>query len=306
MAQFIRPTSDATNGWASGGFGDIDETPFSDSDFAYSNDKPATEVLEVHLGDPTDPAVSTGHIVRYRWATVDGGVLSGSGTAVTQDYVLFQSTTAVTGLTANQHTTNSATFSAASFTLSGAEADAITDYTDLRIRCTATGGGGSPTDRRGAAWSFAEMEMPDAPSTDRMARISGFEFEVASADRQAQVSGFEFEVASADRQAQISGFELEIPIFDRQARISGFELETPIFDRQARISGFELETDDAPRAARISAFELETPVSDRQARISGFELELPAAAGGSPDQNQVAQQVSSDVARDCTRVLPHY
>ncbi len=165
MAQNVYPTSDVTNEWASGGFADIDEgaTP-NDSDFAYSIDKPTDDIFEVHLGDPGDPAIGTGHIIRYHWATVDGGVLSGDGTAVTQTYNLYQGTTLISTGTGNTHTTNNATWQTASFTLSTAEADNITDYTDLRLRVVASGGGGSPADRRGAAVSWAELETPDASS----------------------------------------------------------------------------------------------------------------------------------------------
>ncbi len=293
MVQVVRPTSDVTNEWSSGGFGEIDETPFSDSDFAYSIDKPTDDVLEVHLGDPTDPAVNTGHIFRYRWATVDGGVLSGDGTSVTQAYVLVQGTTLITGATANQHTTNSATFSAVSVTLTGTEADAITDYTDLRLRITASGGGGSPTDRRGAACSFAEFEVPDAASSDRQAQVSAFELETTDPGTQAQVSAFElettdpatqaqvsaFELETTDpgTQAQVSAFEFEVPGTATQCQISAFELEAPDADRRCQVSAFELETTDPGTQAQVSAFELETEDEPRQAQVSAFELEVPNA-----------------------------
>jgi len=173
MAQNVYPTSDASNTFLSGGFGDIDEgaTP-SDSDFAYTADKPSSETLEVHVGNPTDPEVSTGHIVRYRWATVDGGVLSGSGTPVTITPTLYQG--AVLRSSGTPTTTNTATFTDASWTLSGAEADAIgSDYSDLRIRWVVTGGAGSGANRRGGAISWAELEVPNAPvpTTTSVARL---------------------------------------------------------------------------------------------------------------------------------------
>lgn len=163
MAQFGYPTSDVTNQWASGGFADLDEgaTP-DDGDFAYSNDKPSSEILELHLGDVTDPEVSTGHVVRYHWATVDGGVLSGDGTAVTQIYEIYQGTTLIETL--NTHTTNNASWQSVSATMIGTNVDNITDYTDLRLRITASGGAGSPADRRGAACSWIEFETPNAPT----------------------------------------------------------------------------------------------------------------------------------------------
>jgi hypothetical protein len=253
MSQNVYPTSDVTNQWASGTYADIDEgaTP-SDSDFAYSNDKPASEVFEFHLGDPTDPEVHTGHVVRYRWATVDGGVLSGDGTAVTQTYNLYQGTTLISTGTGNTHTTNSATFSDASFTLSEAEAGSITDYTDLRVRVVASGGAGSGPDRRGAAISWAELETPDAPSTDRQAIVTAFELEVPTAPRKAIVTAFEFEIPNADRKAVVTAFEFEVPTAPRQAIVTAFELETPDFERQAIVTAFEFEIGDAAAHFRMA------------------------------------------------------
>jgi len=171
MAQFVRPTSDVTNGWASGGFEDINEASPSDADFTYSIDKPASDVLEVHVGDPTTPMPDTGHVVRYRVATVDGGVLSGDGTLVTLDVSLYQGATLISGPTAATGF-NNATWSPQSFTVSEAEAANITDYSDLRIRFLAAGGAGSPGDRRGAAVSWAEVELPDATSGPAVAILT--------------------------------------------------------------------------------------------------------------------------------------
>ena len=295
MAQNVYPTGDVTNQWASGGYADIDEGAIpNDGDFAYSADKPALDVFEFHLDDPTDPVVHTGHTVRYRWATVDGGVLSGSGSAVTQTYNLYQGTTLISTGTGNTHSTNSATFSAASFTISEAEAGNITEYSDLRVRIVASGGAGSPANRRGAAISWAELEVPDAPSTDRQAVVTAFELETTNAGRQAEVSAFELETTNAGRQAEVSAFELEtevagrtaevtafeleVPTAPRQAIVTAFELETPDFERRAEISAFELETENAARQAEVTAFELETADAPRQALVTAFELETEVAA----------------------------
>ncbi len=162
MAQLVYPTSDASNDFASGGFGDIDEggTP-DDGDFANSGDA-ADETLEVHIGDPTDPTSSTGHIVRWRHALIDGGVLAadaGAGADITVSLVENVTVRASKGPIALDAVL---AWTEDSFTLSGAEADAISDYTDLRIRFFGEGGGGAPAGRRGVGVSWAEFEVPDA------------------------------------------------------------------------------------------------------------------------------------------------
>ena len=160
MAQFARPDSNITQTGFTNGFSAIDESVASDADFAYGANGGAN-TLEVGLSNVTDPASSTGHIVRYRLAKVNNGALNNTGNAVTVDVGLYQGATlihAATGISV------SSTWTAGSFTLSAAEANAITDYTDLRIRVTDSSNGGSPSGRRAGAISWAELEVPDAPA----------------------------------------------------------------------------------------------------------------------------------------------
>jgi len=163
MAQFARPTSDVTNAWASGGWAEIDEVTPSDSDFAYTIDNPNSN-LEVHLGDPTDPTVHTGHVVKWRHVLIDGGVAASSaGTGCDLTVTLVQGATSIASkaLIALDTVTS---WTEDSFTLTTGEAANITDYTDLRLRFAAKGGGGAPGDRRGAGVSWAVLEVPDATS----------------------------------------------------------------------------------------------------------------------------------------------
>lgn len=169
MAQNVYPTSDVQNNWASGGFGDIDEgaTP-SDSDFTYTVDNPIPGTgnsgwLEVHIGDPDTPEFDTGHIVRWRHALIDGGVVASSdGTGCDITVSLVQGTTVI----ASKFLALDGVWSwtADSFTLTTGEAANITDYPNLRIRFDADGGAGSPGNRRGAGISWAELETGDAPT----------------------------------------------------------------------------------------------------------------------------------------------
>lgn len=158
MAQFARPDSDVTVTSFTGGFSAIDEATASNADFAYGANNTASE-LEVGLSNVTDPAASTGHIFRYRIAKTNAGLVDGGGSAVTVTARLMQGTTQIATDTAK---TATGTWTQYAYTLSGAEADAITDYADLRLEFVTSASGGSPANRRGGAVSWAEMEVPDA------------------------------------------------------------------------------------------------------------------------------------------------
>lgn len=135
MAQFLRPASDVSDGaWLPSAGGDlyatIDESSASDSDYDYTESESA---FEVALSTGTDPSSSTGHTVRYRAA--GNGVLD---LVVT----LKQGTTTIASWTEEAA---SASFTNYAHTLAGGEADAITDYADLRLHFeAAAGGGGGP------------------------------------------------------------------------------------------------------------------------------------------------------------------
>jgi hypothetical protein len=69
MAQFARPDADASAGsWTTAPlWSKIDEATASDTDFIFSNNNINGDVCEVSLSNVTDPAASTGHVVRYRY-----------------------------------------------------------------------------------------------------------------------------------------------------------------------------------------------------------------------------------------------
>ncbi|HEY0751896.1 MAG TPA: hypothetical protein VGD26_12115 [Chitinophagaceae bacterium] len=160
MAQLVRPDGNITQTSFTGGFAEIDEITASDVDFAYGANNTAA-VLEVSLGNITDPVSSTGHTFRYRIARTNAGVVDAGGNAVTVTAALYQGTTLIATDVAK---TATGTWTQYAYTLAGAEADAITDYTDLRLRFTTSASGGGPSLRRGAAVSWAELESPDAPT----------------------------------------------------------------------------------------------------------------------------------------------
>lgn len=126
-AQYARPTSDVSAGtWtASSGsdlFAMLDETTANDTDYIVTT---GTSTCEVALGTLTDPSSSSGHIVRYRIAADSGGIT----------VRLRQGTTTIATWTHASAPTSLTTYAQ---TLAGGEADAITDYTTLRLQFEAT------------------------------------------------------------------------------------------------------------------------------------------------------------------------
>lgn len=125
--QLLSPVSDVSDGdWLpSTGtdlYATVDESAYSDTDYIYATSA-TTCTLELATG--TDPAVSTGHTLRYR-------LLSGSGSVTV---ALKQSTTTIASW--GPHTLTGAAQDFAQ-TLSTGEADSITDYSALRVEFTAS------------------------------------------------------------------------------------------------------------------------------------------------------------------------
>jgi len=132
--QFARPTTDVTDGtWTdqAGGvslFAAIDEVTSSDADYIQSANATATaDVSEIALGTITDPAVSTGHVVRYRY-----GKDTAAGDVVNLTVSLRQGT--ATEIAAWTHTDIGVGPITVAQTLTAAQADAVTDYSALRLR----------------------------------------------------------------------------------------------------------------------------------------------------------------------------
>jgi hypothetical protein len=132
-ATTAHPAADVTDGgWTDQTGGPnlaaaLDELIADDADYITSSASPGSpDIAEVQLGSLGDPNSSTGHIVRYRY-----GKDSAAGDTLNLTVRLRQGTTTIASWT---HTDVPAGWTDAVQTLSGAEADAITDYSDLRIR----------------------------------------------------------------------------------------------------------------------------------------------------------------------------
>ncbi len=132
--QNARPASDVTNGtWTdqAGGtslFAAIDEATASDADYIQSANATLTaDVAEIALGGITDPAVSTGHVIRYRYGKDAMG-----GDVVNLTVSLRQGT--ATEIAAWTHADIGVGPITVAQTLTGAQADSVTDYSALRLR----------------------------------------------------------------------------------------------------------------------------------------------------------------------------
>lgn len=141
MAQFARPDADTTIGNfqdQAGGttniFGSIDEASPNDTDYVRSPASPVNEVYVCRLSDVTDPVSSTGHTMRMRTATdLDAQEVLDFTQQLREGYV--NEGTPGTLIASQQRTSvSSVTWTTSTYALSGAEADAIIDYTDLFFR----------------------------------------------------------------------------------------------------------------------------------------------------------------------------
>jgi hypothetical protein len=137
MAQFARPSADTVRtGWTdeAGGTTDIytgiDETVAEDTEYIKTPTPPGTNEFETLLTSVTDPVSSSNHVMRWRRRKQPSG-----GAQINMTVRLLQGTTQIT----SQSDTNLPTsFTDTSYTLSGAEADAISDYANLRLEFVAS------------------------------------------------------------------------------------------------------------------------------------------------------------------------
>lgn len=156
MAQFARPNSDILRDQMLNEIdGDtdlylsIDETSADDGDYIYGD---RTYALVVGLSTVPDPAVNTGHKIKCRGYT-EGGTMTvqirlredlGGGTYTDRAEGVFSFTGSVADF---------------EYTLSGAEADAITDYSALTFEIIFS-------TQNGLRYvTQAYLEVPDAPAS---------------------------------------------------------------------------------------------------------------------------------------------
>lgn len=141
MPQFARPDADTTIGnftTQAGGntnlFATIDESVADDGDYIRSPTSPASEVYVCRLSDITDPVSSTGHVMRMRTAVDQANQETLDFTQQLRQGYTNEGAQGTLIASQSRNGVTSVTFTDSAYTLSGAEADAITDYTALFFR----------------------------------------------------------------------------------------------------------------------------------------------------------------------------
>ncbi len=156
MAQFARPNADRTDGDWENESGDgtnlydsINEITADDDTTYIRCDNSAANPCTVELETVTDPASSANHTIRYRYR-------KDAPQSLNLTIRLKQGATTIASK--YESTMLQGSYTDGSFTLSTAEADAITDYSDLHIQFE--------SNNRGVRVTWAEFECPDvaAPS----------------------------------------------------------------------------------------------------------------------------------------------
>ena len=141
MAQYGRPSADTVNtdlytDQAGGGtniYLTIDEVTLDDADYIRSPVAPTLDIYVTKYTTLEDPLSSSGHIMRTRYAKdATGGAQIDIIAQLRQGYV--SEASQGTLIVARTFTNVTNTFTTDAYTLSAAEADAITDYTSLYLR----------------------------------------------------------------------------------------------------------------------------------------------------------------------------
>lgn len=142
MPQFGRPSADTLrdnweedDGTTTAIFDQVDESVIDDADYIRTVLVPTNDVYVTKLTTLEDPISSINHILRVRYRKSTTG-----GAQIDLTYQLRQAYTnegALGTLIAQSVLTNIDAITTGALTLSGAEADSITDYTNLYVRLVA-------------------------------------------------------------------------------------------------------------------------------------------------------------------------
>jgi hypothetical protein len=169
---FLRPNGNITQSNFTGGFAEIDEITAVDSDFAWSSNNTAA-TLRVSLSDPAFLPINGAVVVRFRIARTNNGALDGGGNPVTVTASFYEGASL---LVTDTTRTATGTWTEYSFSFN---ASLVTNWANVELRFDNSASGGTGTTRRGAAISWARVELPLVASPDSFG-ISGesvkFEF----------------------------------------------------------------------------------------------------------------------------------
>lgn len=142
MPQFARPdgTLDNTGAFTDQAGGStnlhlvVDEATADDADYIRSPTSPVNDVITFSLSNVTDPALSTGHVLFMRTSVDQAAQESIDITEQLRQGYVSEASQGTLIASQTRAGITSTTWTDSSYTLSGAEADAITDYTDLAAR----------------------------------------------------------------------------------------------------------------------------------------------------------------------------
>lgn len=175
MAQILVPVSDeATGSWTvtplwSKVDDDSTVNATGDDTTISSDNNTAPDNADFGLSSGSDPAVSTDHVLRALWSKDGTG-----GHAITGVLELWEGVPDTGTLIATLSVTDvGATEVEDTYTLSGAEADSISDYSNLYLRLSRQGDtGGQPATRRSLVVDLVELEIPDAGAVTHEGSLS--------------------------------------------------------------------------------------------------------------------------------------
>ena len=164
MTQYARPDADRTDGaWLNSSSNNTNLYSYVDgasagSDYIQSIDSSASaDTVILDLSSVTDPENAANHTVFYR-ASVAAGMMGGTPDLT---IALFQGGSQIATKTDSGVTTS---FSDDNLNLSTSEANAITDYGDLRIKFTRAAGGGAGGETATVSWCFFSCDDAAASS----------------------------------------------------------------------------------------------------------------------------------------------
>ncbi len=150
MVQIAIPSATVSNDWTVTGSSAHEALQVCNGDTTKIDTVTQGDVCNVNIDALTDPEVSTGHIIKIT------AQATGSGAPERITFKLFQSTTEIASSGSVAITRDS--YNEFTYTLTGTEADNITDYSILRIEMTATVLGSETLDI-----TCCSFEVPDAP-----------------------------------------------------------------------------------------------------------------------------------------------
>jgi len=157
LTQYARPDADLDAGsWNTAPlYANIDEVTADDGDYISSPTTIAPDDCRIRMSDVIDPVSASDHVFSYRYKKSGGGG-DDKDLAV---YLKCGGTNIANWL----HEGINSSWSTQNQTLTADQANAITDYTDLRVWFEIAGTySGVPGDARGAYVSWCQLAVPDA------------------------------------------------------------------------------------------------------------------------------------------------